>query len=69
MPSRSQLTFVSNFLTRSHRKLGPMVKNSRSAVLGLTGIRSIGSITVGRTDSEIEVPMLVKNVLNSSAIQ
>ncbi len=40
----------------------------RLVTLGLSGIRVIGSVAVGLTEFEIEVPILEKNLLNSSAI-
>jgi hypothetical protein len=37
--------------------------------LGLSGMRLMGSMALGLTDLDIEVLILVKNLLNSSAIQ
>jgi hypothetical protein len=68
MPSKSQLFLVSKDLTTSHRWLGPNCSKLRLATFGLSGMRLIGAVEVGRTELEMELPILLKNLLNSSAM-
>ncbi len=63
IPSKSQLVLDSKDLTTSHKWLGPNGSKLRLAIFGLSGIRLIGSVAVGRTELDIELPMLVKNLL------
>jgi hypothetical protein len=41
----------------------------RLVTLGLSGMRLMGSMAVGLTELDIEVLIVAKNLLNSSAIQ
>jgi hypothetical protein len=66
--SRSQLFLDSKVFISSHKKLGPTSVNTRFSRSGYSGINSIGSTGVVRTDSEIVLPMSVKKLLNSLAI-
>jgi hypothetical protein len=69
IPSKSQLFLVSKDLTTSHRWLGPNSSKLRLATFGLSGMRLMGSVEVGRTELEMVLPILVKNLLNSSAMR
>ncbi len=68
MPSKSQLFLVLKDLTTSHRWLGPNCSKLRLATFGLSGMKLLGSVEVGRTELEMELPILVKNLLNSSVM-
>jgi hypothetical protein len=46
MPSRSQLVLDSKVLTNSQRWPGPISSRFRLAILGLSGIRLMGSVAV-----------------------
>ena len=68
IPSRSQLLLDSNVFMSSQSKFGPTSVSTRFSRLGYSGIKSIGSTVVGRTDSEMVLPISVKKLLNSSAM-
>jgi hypothetical protein len=68
IPSRSQLFLDLKVFMSSQSRLGPTSVSTRFSRFGYSGINSIGSTEVGRTDSEIVLPISVKKLLNSSAL-
>ncbi len=66
-PSRSRLFLGSNSFIILTSEAGDVGPSSRSGGFGLGGMKSSGSSEVGLTVSEMEGPILLKKVLNSSA--
>ncbi len=67
-PSRSILFLGSKSLIILRSESGEVKPSSSSGGLGLGGIKASGCNEVGLIVSEIEVPIWLKNELNSSAI-